>query len=545
MKIAPLFQNLALHSRRVFSGLLLSRVSGFGRDLVMALAFGDHPSVAAFMVAFRFSNLLRRLVAEGPIQVAFIPHFEELRLKSQSKALFFFCKLVFLLTLVLLSVIFLVEGGISYSFAFISLSGETKEILLLTKWLFPAILFICLYGLNTALLHCYDVFFIPSFAPFICNIIWIGAALALRKGAVEPAMVSLAKCVTWGFFGQWLFTLPPTVQSIYFNLQEKIKGFNFKLSEEVQGLLKSFSLGAIGVGAVQINSFIDSLFARYADVRGPIYLWYSIRLEQLALAIFGIACVSSVVPRLSRAIKGNDQEGAQSLFSFSYQRTLLIMIPCTFAILSLGAPSINFIYGRGNFSPFAVSETSLCLWAYGLGLLPNTMVILYSALFYAKGDFKTPTLASIFSVLINICLNSLFVFVFQMGAISIAITTSLSSWANMWILQKLERGFFFKGGYSRKKMAALCLVSFSSFLLTCFADQFFFKGANLALFMQKEGFFPRTLSSQVIILLVEAFVFSVSLAGLSFLLKQREVLELFRFFSPFPLLRKKRELKEQ
>lgn len=90
VKIAETVQSLALHSRRVFSGLLLSRVSGFGRDLTMALAFGDHPSVAAFMVAFRFSNLLRRLVAEGPIQVAFIPHFEELRLKDHSRALFFF-----------------------------------------------------------------------------------------------------------------------------------------------------------------------------------------------------------------------------------------------------------------------------------------------------------------------------------------------------------------------------------------------------------------------------------------------------------------------
>lgn len=387
------------------------------------------------------------------------------------------------------------------------------------------------------------MFFIPSVAPFICNIIWLGAALTLRKGVVEPAMVSLAKCVTWGFFAQWLFTLPPTVKSISLNLQEKIKGLSFKFSEEIQGLLKSFSLGAIGVGAVQINSFIDSLFARYADVRGPIYLWYSIRLEQLALAIFGIACVSSIVPRLSRAIKGNDQEGAQSLFSFSYQRTLLIMIPCTFAILSLGAPSINFIYGRGNFSSFAVSETSLCLWAYGLGLLPNTMVILYSALFYAKGDFKTPTLASIFSVLINICLNTLFVFVFQMGALSIAVTTSLSSWANMWILQKLGRKFSFKGEYSRKKMAVLCVVSFSSCLFTCFVDQLFVEGATLALLLQKEVFFPRTWSSQIVTLFVEAFVFSGSLAGLSFLLKQREVLELLRLFSPFPLFRKRGELK--
>lgn len=83
---------LASYFRRFFSGVLLSRISGFGRDLSMALAFGDHPSVAAFLIAYRFSNLMRRLFAEGPFQSTFIPYFEGLRTQDENRALFFFTK---------------------------------------------------------------------------------------------------------------------------------------------------------------------------------------------------------------------------------------------------------------------------------------------------------------------------------------------------------------------------------------------------------------------------------------------------------------------
>ncbi len=94
-------KSLAVYVRRFFSGTLLSRISGMVRDLTMAFAFGDHPSVAAFMVAFRLSNLFRRLLGEGPFQSAFIPHFEGLRVEDPAKATFFFRKLSLLIVLLL------------------------------------------------------------------------------------------------------------------------------------------------------------------------------------------------------------------------------------------------------------------------------------------------------------------------------------------------------------------------------------------------------------------------------------------------------------
>ncbi len=192
--------------------------------------------------------------------------------------------------------------------------------------------------------------------------VWIGAAFFLRNKDPALAMPTLAKWIVIGFLGQWLLTLPLTLKHAAAEWKE---WFKFHIPKEVKDLAKAFALGAIGVGAMQINGFVDALFARYADIRGPAYLWYSIRLEQLALAIFGIACISAVVPRLSRAIKKNDMPEAQGLFSLSYKRILAVMVPCTFAIIAMGTAAVNLIYGRGHFSEFAIGKTTalpLGLW---------------------------------------------------------------------------------------------------------------------------------------------------------------------------------------
>ena len=508
--------------RRFFSGTLFSRISGFGRDLIMAFAFGDHPSVAAFMIAFRFSNLLRRLVAEGPIQITIIPYFEGLRIKNHSKALLFFLKLLFLVTISLLGITILVELGISYFLSLETFSAY-REVYILTRWLFPAIIFICLYGLNTCLLHCYDSFFVPSFAPFICNSIWITAAFLLKNKPAEYAMVSLAKWVCIGFICQWLFTLPKIIPILKRHFKEKLNRTALKISTEVKQLLSSFSFGAIGIGAMQINSFIDGLFARHAHTSGPVYLWYSIRIEQLALAIFGIACVSTIVPRLSRAIKQGDKGKAETLFALSYKRILLVMIPCTFAIFAIGGASTNFIYGRGSFSEAALLHTTICLWSYAIGLLPTTMVILFSSLFYSNSNFRTPTIASLLSVVMNLILNALFVFVFKWGVASIALATSLSAWGNFLLIQRLNRSFKVDCLHG---IAKGLLVTLLALLFTTTVNYFFL---HATLFLP---FFPRSLSLQVSHLCIQSITFFGSLIGFSYLFEYQDLLELLRTFLP-------------
>ena len=45
-------------------------------------------------------------------------------------------------------------------------------------------------------------------------------------------------------------------------------------------------------------SLMDSIFATYASLEGPAYLWYAIRIQQLPIALFGIALASALLPLL-------------------------------------------------------------------------------------------------------------------------------------------------------------------------------------------------------------------------------------------------------
>ena len=478
---------LSKYARYFFSGTLLSRFSGMVRDMSMAAIFGDHPSVAAFMVAFRFSHFLRRVLGEGTMQSIFIPHYEELRLKDEKGASGFFFRLYVLLIALLIAIIASVEGSLSFS----SWGGET-EVLRLFAWMLPSLLFISLYGLNISLLQCQNSFFSSSVAPFACNLVWIMAIFIFARQEVPMAMVNLALFTLIGFVVQWAITLPKTWKVLAMGSRHFVRPL-FSLPTEIRSIGKATFLGLIGVTAVQINSFLDMLFARYATVKGPIYLWYAIRLEQLPLAIVGFACVYSIVPSLSRLIKGGELKEAENLFFFGYKRIFLLVVPCLFALFALGFASVNLLFGRGHFSPDAVIQTTYCLWAYGLGLLPSTLTVYQSSLFYAFGDFKTPTRASLLSVTAHIGLNALFIFVLHWGAISIALSTSFSACLNYWILKRsfLKKGYWqitYPRLYSFWTLFAVCALALGCCLsVDCFCLTVFDQATAL------RGFVPQLL----------------------------------------------------
>ncbi|MCP5506394.1 MAG: murein biosynthesis integral membrane protein MurJ [Chlamydiales bacterium] len=435
--------------RRFFSGMMLSRVSGLARDLSMAYAFGDHPMVAAFIVAFRFANVLRRFFGEGPLQSAFVPQFEGLRSERQEEAYTFFRKLTVLIGGLVLLVIGVGELGIKFTLSF--WSEGNQEILVLTKWMLPSLFFISLYGLNVSFLQCHNRFFVSSMAPFLCNAMWVMGALTLKNLPMERAMLGLSKMVLVGFIIQWMVTAFQMLRTM-----GTAKWLTRDLFHpEVKTLAKAFSLGALGVGAMQINSFLDAIFARCAHLSGPVYLWYANRFQQLALAIFGIAAVNTLVPVLSRAIKRGDIEEAKRIFSFGCRRVILMMVPMTFAIGVLGFSAIDMVFGRGSFNLYAVNQTTGCLVAYALGLLPSTLVMYYSAVLYAEGNFKTSALFSLMTMGINVALNSLFVFGLGMGPISTALATSMGAWCNFVALRAVLKQKGWLIGYRWKECALL------------------------------------------------------------------------------------------
>ncbi len=415
-------------------GTLLSRITGLGRDMTMAFCFGSDPAIAAFMVAFRFANLIRRLFGEGPLPSGFIPHFEQIRSHSLEKGAEFFRDLFFSLAVFLLGLIGLAEVGLIGLWKWGGLTPDNAQILYLTILMLPGVLFICLFGLSSGLLQCEKKFFLTGFAPAAFNVVWIIAAW-MQKGK-EPisATVGLSGAIVVAFFIQWVMVAPKVLEILKRSLPWK-SCFKVRLFSADTGLVvRPFFLGVIGVGAVQINSALDAVFARSASLEGPAFLWYAIRIEQLPLALFGIALSSALLPPLSRAIKDNLLDHFLRLIRFAYRRSFSLIFPCAMGIFVLGACGVNLVYGRGDFDSNAIYNTVICLWGYGFGLVPAVLVLLMAPVFYAKKDFRTPTLGAVYSVAFNALATAFLVFVLKWGSFSIALATSVCAWMNYFYL---------------------------------------------------------------------------------------------------------------
>lgn len=427
-------KTISRSSYAFLSGTLLSRLTGLGRDMTMAFCFGSNPAIAAFMVAFRFANLIRRLFGEGPLPSGFIPHFEQIRSHSPEKGAEFFRDMFFSLAVFLLGLIGVAELGLIALWKWGSLAPDNVQILYLTILMLPGVLFICLFGLSSGLLQCERKFFLTGFAPAAFNVVWMATAWMQRGKEPSFAAVVLSGAIVVAFFMQWAMLAPKMMEILKRSLSWK-NCFKPRLfSEEMKLVVKPVLLGVIGVGAVQINSALDAVFARYASLEGPAYLWYAIRIEQLPLALFGIALSSALLPPLSRAVKDNLFDHFQKLLRFAYRRSFSLIFPCTMGIFVLGACGVNLVYGRGDFDSNTTYNTVICLWGYGLGLVPAVLVLLMAPAFYAKKDFRTPTLGAVYSVILNVLTTAFLVFVLEWGAFSIAVATSACAWMNYFYL---------------------------------------------------------------------------------------------------------------
>lgn len=408
-------------TRMLFLGTLLSRISGMVRDLSMAAFFGASPFLGAFMTAFRFSNLLRRLLGEGALNNAFIPTYKEIEKNDPKSAKEYFGVFKGLFFLFLL---FLVSGLELGAWVFRPYVGhEYEQIYDYTMILFPALLFLGQYALNSAYLACQHRFFVSGVAPFFFNVIWIAGAFYLKGKTSIEAMYALSWIVLLANAAQGFFTeyFVPS----YFSFSQFLKQVKDFLSVH-KVFLKRLSLVVVGVGASQINSALDPLFARYAALEAPCYLWYAIRVQQLPLALVGIALATVSFPMLSEASQEN-KEKAQEVLRLTLTKNILFLLPLSFFLPAVGYSGLNLLYGRGLFSPADVHETYVYLIAYGLGLFFSGINLCLVNLFFAHANYKVPSRISLLGVLLNLILNTLGVFYLNWGGMSVALATSLSA----------------------------------------------------------------------------------------------------------------------
>lgn len=427
-------QFVARSALRFFSGTLISRFTGMLRDMIMAFCFGTSAPLAAFFLAYRFVYLIRRLFGEGLLQQGFIPYYETEKAQDPKKGALFFRDLFWTSALLLLFLVILLEVGLSILIKYQVFSSGGEEVARLSLLIVPGIFFICLFGLSLSFLQAEKSFFLPSVSPVFFNLALIVGALALSKLPIEQAVIGLSLVLSLGFFLQWGATLPRVFSLLKEHLSTRQLLQPSLFSSNLRKIVPPLFLGLIGIASMQINSAIDSVFARYASLEGPAYLWYAIRLEQLPLSLFGIALSSALLPSLSRAREKGEDQQFRSLLQFAQKRTFSLIFPCVIGIFVLGASSVNLLFGRGDFTSHSAYHTTICLWCYGIGLLPSALIQILAPAFYASKEYRIPTLLFTCFSLLNIGLNTLFVFGFHWQAASIALSTSICVGLNALLL---------------------------------------------------------------------------------------------------------------
>ena len=514
-------------SQIFFSGTILSRVTGLFRDVLTAYAFGSSAAIAALMVAFRFSSLFRRIFGEGALHAAFVPAYEKIRLKSDAEAARFFVDLSTLLAFTLLSIILISEIALGGLLSSHLLKADNSQIIFLTMVLLPTLFFICNAAFCSSLLQCHDVFFLPAVSPAVFNLFWILGVWYLKSRPVDQAVYHLSVWILVGVSAQLIVLLPQVYECLKRDLSQQI-GFNFsRLKECFRSIARPLGLGIIGVSTTQINSALDAIFARVISLEGPAYLWYAIRIQQVPLALFGVAMAGALLPPLARAFNKNKEEYAE-LLNYSLGRAVGLLMPCLVALMITAAACVNLLYGRGEFNLLSAHQTTYCLWAYALGLLPQGLILILGPAFYVQNRYYRTTRASILALGLNVFLNIFFAFVMKYPTWSVAIATSISSW-----FQAFYLFHYLLKGIELKKFKTFIFSSIQVIALTLICGYFaYYLSVRLNPSIDSTLFFPRGFKAQLSVFVFQTATFLILLFSLAAIFRVKEILALIRYL-PF------------
>ena len=430
---------------------MVSRVLGLVRDVVLARMFGPGDGTDAFFLAFKIPNFLRRLFAEGAFNQAFVPVLSEYRNKrphEEVKKLVdsvagSLSSVLLLLTLVVLAAAPLISVPIAYGFR-----EDPAKFALFVDMLritFPYLFLISLTAFASSILNSYDRFAIPALTPSLLNVSLIASALFL-----SPYMAQAEVALAWGVLiagvCQLVFQLPYLARLRLLPLPRLNPAH-----EGVQRVKKLMIPALFGVSVSQINLLLDTFIASLLVSGSVSWLYFSDRLVELPLGIFGIAIATVVLPNLSRKYADGADGGFSVTLDWALRMIMLIAVPASLALILLSQPLIITLFQGQNFTATDVSKVTSSLQAYTLGLLAFMAIKVLAPGYYSRQDTSTPVRIGIIAMVSNMVLNLLLVFVFDLAHTGLALATSLAAMLNAGLLMRglMKKGVFrFQAGWA-------------------------------------------------------------------------------------------------
>jgi len=422
-----LFKSTAIVSMMTF----ISRILGFVRDIVIARMFGAGLGADVFFVAFKIPNFLRRLFAEGAFSQAFIPVLAEYRQRGDKDlkqliantsgtlaSILFAITALGVIAAPLLIMVF-APGFIDNPHK-IGLAGD------LLKITFPYLFFISLTALAGSILNSFGKFAVPAFTPVFLNLSLISCALWLSPQLDEP-VTALAWGVFIGGLVQLLFQIPFLIK--IGQLPKPRWGWK---DSGVQKILTLMIPAMFGVSVAQINLLLDTLLASFLVTGSISWLYYSDRLVEFPLGVFGIALSTVILPSLSKKHASASKAEFSHTIDWALRWVFIIATPAAIGLIWLAEPLLMTLFQYGEFTPEDAHKASLSLMAYGLGLLPFIFIKVLAPGYFARQDTKTPVKIGIIAMVTNMVLN--IILMMHYAHVGLALATSISAVLNAGLL---------------------------------------------------------------------------------------------------------------
>lgn len=430
----------------VSSMTLISRVLGLVRDIVIAHLMGAGAAADLFFFANKIPNFLRRLFAEGAFAQAFVPvltEYEKTKPRSEVKALIAAVSgtlgsIVTVITIfgVLGSSVITALFGFGWFLQWWNGGDDAYKFVLassLLKITFPYLWFITFTALSGAILNSLGKFAVAAFTPVFLNIAIITCAVFVSPHLQQPE-IGLAIGVFIGGMIQFLFQIP-------FLRREKLlvkPTWNWSHPGVVR--IRTLMIPALfGVSVSQINLLLDTFIASFLQTGSISWLYYSDRLLEFPLGLFGIAIATVILPSLSASHISKENHDFSKTLDWGIRMVCFLGFPAMLALIVLAEPMLRVLFMRGEFDVQDVSMASMSLWAYGSGLLSFMLVKVLAPGYYSRQDTKTPVKYGIIAMLSNMVLN--IIFAIPYGYVGLAIATAISATLNASLL--------FWGLYSR------------------------------------------------------------------------------------------------
>jgi putative peptidoglycan lipid II flippase len=435
---------------------LLSRLTGFGRDLALGAILGAGAVADAFVVAFKLPNQFRAIFGEGAFNTAYVPSYSRVLSTEGAQEAKLFSSQIF--TLLLVSQLVLLALAFGFTPLLVELiapgfQADPEKFALavrMTRITFPYLMFITLVTLHSGTLNAHGRFAVAAFAPVLLNVAIIGFL------GVAFLFPNAGEAASWGVVASGAAQLAVVaVAARRHGLLETLA--RPRLTSDVRQFFRALAPAIIGSAGVQIAIFADTIIASLLPTGIVSSIYYAERLYQLPIGVIGVAAGTVLLPEMSRRLARGDEAGASLAQNRTMAISLALSAPFCIAFLQIPELVTRGAFLRGAFSMEAATNSAQVLAAYGLGLIPIVLIRSAVASFQSRGDTTTPMLISLGAIAVNVVLK--LTLYRTHGAVGLALATAAGAWVNLGGLTLLalrRRWMSPDEGLAKTSAAAFC-----------------------------------------------------------------------------------------